>query len=84
MRSLRRTRGSSKWAYRGYLSQFSAFARFPNATMWTSLGWYAIGLDWIPDDGDGVYEPGVDRNGIPDWFDVRGLDSFWESFGADV
>ncbi|RLF09336.1 MAG: hypothetical protein DRJ69_04820, partial [Thermoprotei archaeon] len=70
--------------YRGYLPQFSTFARFPNGTEWTSLGSYAIGFDWIPDDGDGVYEPDVDGNGIPDWFDVRGLDSFWEKFGEDV
>ncbi|RLF15024.1 MAG: hypothetical protein DRN06_06315, partial [Thermoprotei archaeon] len=70
--------------YRGYLPQFSTFARFPNGTEWTSLRWYAIGFDWIPDDGDGVYEPDVDGNDIPDWFDVRGLDSFWEKFGEDV
>ncbi|MEM2495911.1 MAG: hypothetical protein QW048_03515, partial [Nitrososphaerota archaeon] len=55
--------------YRGWLPQFSKFSRFPNATMWYLL--YV----------DGVYAA---SNKIPDYFDVRGIPSFWTKFGKHV
>ncbi|MEM2614560.1 MAG: hypothetical protein QXO15_10150, partial [Nitrososphaerota archaeon] len=55
--------------YRGWMSQFSKFSRFPNGTVW-----YALYVD-------GVY---AEKNNIPDYFDVRGTVSFWKSFGQHV
>ena len=56
--------------YRGGLDYFGkrAYARFPNATMWSAL----------------YYEDPGDDDKIPEYFDERGIGSFWEKFGKHV